>query len=316
MLRELSSLVRVSADEAHLETNAGSADAPLFVSDVRATAALSLLLLKHEPAHALLPKLARWLASARERDGGWRSTHESAWGLMALSAYLESKERARPELRASAQVGERQLGPVRLQGHRAKASFHLPMRDLPTDGAPIALEQSGAGVLHYTFRLGYAQRELPRAASERGFFIERSYARIEPGALARGEHEGTLGERANVGDYVRVRLLVAVPAARRFVLITDPLPAGLEPVDFKLASELSGAARALHARAPYDHYELRDDRAVFAIRDLPPGLYRYEYLARASSAGSFLAPPAKAEEMYHPETYGLTPAHHFEVAAP
>ena len=69
-------------------------------------------------------------------------------------------------------------------------------------------------------------------------------------------------------------------------------------------------------QGPMDHSELRDGQTVFAATQLEPGLYRYQYLARANTPGSFVAPPARASEMYHPETFGSTGANTFEVSAP
>jgi alpha-2-macroglobulin len=43
------------------------------------------------------------------------------------------------------------------------------------------------------------------------------------------------------------------------------------------------------------------------------GMYRYRYLARATTAGSFVVPPTKAECMYEPEVFGRTGGVHFEV---
>jgi hypothetical protein len=37
-------------------------------------------------------------------------------------------------------------------------------------------------------------------------------------------------------------------------------------------------------------------------------MYRYRYLARATSLGSFVLPPTKVEEMYMPEVFGRTGA--------
>jgi hypothetical protein len=34
------------------------------------------------------------------------------------------------------------------------------------------------------------------------------------------------------------------------------------------------------------------------------GVHSYEYVSRATTPGEFVVPPAKAEEMYHPETFG------------
>ena len=107
---------------------------------------------------------------------------------------------------------------------------------------------------------------------------------------------------------------MAVPATRRFVVIEDPLPAGLEPMSFGLVTESQSAASALGMQmGPLDHTEIRDDKVVFAVTQLEPGLYHYTYLARAMTSGTFVAPPARAEEMYHRETFGRTGTGQFEV---
>ena len=54
---------------------------------------------------------------------------------------------------------------------------------------------------------------------------------------------------------------------------------------------------------------------VFALMpEVDPNLVQgYRYLARASSLGRFVVPPARAEEMYQPELFGRTRASRFEV---
>jgi alpha-2-macroglobulin len=43
-------------------------------------------------------------------------------------------------------------------------------------------------------------------------------------------------------------------------------------------------------------------------------MYRYRYLARATTIGSFVVPPAKAEAMYAPEVFGRTAATRVDVS--
>ena len=54
----------------------------------------------------------------------------------------------------------------------------------------------------------------------------------------------------------------------------------------------------------FDHQNLRDDRAEAFTSLLWEGVYTYSYVARATTPGQFVVPPSKAEEMYHPETFG------------
>ncbi|MET0283789.1 MAG: alpha-2-macroglobulin family protein [Polyangiales bacterium] len=313
VLDELGSHVRVATDRAHLESSRWTG---AFDSDVRATGELLEMLLDHAPEHVLVPKLARWLSAARGRDGGYVNTQESAWAVMSLADYLTKREAVPPALKATVKLGAKQLGTFALSGHRASARTSLAMNELPRTGAPLVFGAEGRGTLYYGVQLEYAPLELPRAPVERGFFVERTFERLDPLALARGETKGEPGERAKLHDYVRVTLRIAVPSAREFVMIEDALPAGLEPVDGGLSSEFSAASRALKQRDPEDHRELREQGARIAINDLPPGLYRYSYLARATTPGTFVAPPARVEEMYHPDTQGLTAATTFTVEAP
>jgi uncharacterized protein YfaS (alpha-2-macroglobulin family) len=107
---------------------------------------------------------------------------------------------------------------------------------------------------------------------------------------------------------------LTLPSRRYHVALVDRLPAGLEPQNPSLAT--TGAmAHAAAARDPeagywwrqywFRHQNLRDDRAeAFSGPILWEGDYVYRYLARATTTGVFMVPPAKAEEMYTPETFG------------
>ena len=54
----------------------------------------------------------------------------------------------------------------------------------------------------------------------------------------------------------------------------------------------------------YEHQNMRDDRVEAFASLLWEGVHAYVYVARATTAGTFTAPPPKAEEMYAPETFG------------
>jgi uncharacterized protein YfaS (alpha-2-macroglobulin family) len=54
----------------------------------------------------------------------------------------------------------------------------------------------------------------------------------------------------------------------------------------------------------FNHQNLRDHRAEAFTLLLQAGVWNYSYLTRATTPGSFIVPPAKAEEMYMPETFG------------
>ncbi len=160
---------------------------------------------------------------------------------------------------------------------------------------------------------------------DRGIVVERWYETLD-GRPVVGLTEG---------DVVRVRLRVTVPGEREMVVLEDPLPAGLEAVDLSLrtvspftSEEGDGGLdpeRPLDGWyfgrwdagmwSPFDHREIRDDRVVYFARQLWKGAYTATYLARATTAGRFVAAPAQAEEMYNPGVHGRSGGGAFTIRA-
>jgi uncharacterized protein YfaS (alpha-2-macroglobulin family) len=110
------------------------------------------------------------------------------------------------------------------------------------------------------------------------------------------------------------------------VVLDDPLPAGLEALDASLAhgaswNDLGDAESGADGeddqryfwRAPLTRKEIHDDRVLFFADEMEPGVHHYRYLARATSIGTFSAPPSRVEEMYVPETFGFTAGARLEV---
>jgi uncharacterized protein YfaS (alpha-2-macroglobulin family) len=107
---------------------------------------------------------------------------------------------------------------------------------------------------------------------------------------------------------------MGAPTRRYHVALVDPLPAGLEPLNPALAvtgslpedqQEAGTTARGWWWwRTWFEHQNLRDERAEAFTSLLWEGVHNYSYVARATTPGQFVVPPPKAEEMYHPETFG------------
>ena len=128
------------------------------------------------------------------------------------------------------------------------------------------------------------------------------------------------------GDLVRVTLTFRLTKERRFVAVTDPLPAGFEAVESWFAT----TARSLAAeqdqqgesdndwlswwrRGSFDHVERHDDRVQLFATRLSEGRHDFTYIVRATTAGTFRTAPARAEEMYEPEVFGRTATHVVEI---
>jgi uncharacterized protein YfaS (alpha-2-macroglobulin family) len=101
---------------------------------------------------------------------------------------------------------------------------------------------------------------------------------------------------------VLVTLELLATTRRYAVALVDQLPAGFESVNTNLAT--AERAIAVTGDARWDHVNMRDNRTEAFQMDVREGTRRFSYTVRATTPGTFIAAPAKAEEMYSPETFG------------
>jgi hypothetical protein len=263
----------------------------------------------------LIPKLVRGLLAHRKK-GRWGNTQENVFVLLALDRYFRTYERETPDFVARVWLGDAFAGEQAFKGRTAdRQQLELPMPLLAerTAAGPsnLVIGKEGAGRLYFRVGARYAPSDLKLAAADYGFTVERAYESAgEPGDVRR-DADGTW--RIKAGAQVRVRLTLAAPARRYHVALVDPLPAGLEALNPALA--VTGTIPADQKVEPsnfgwwwvrpwFEHQNLRDDRVEAFTSLLWEGVYSYTYVARATTPGAFVVPPAKAEEMYAPETFG------------
>src|SRR5262249_53047137 len=162
---------------------------------------------------------------------------------------------------------------------------------------------------YYGIGMSYAPTSLVLPPRDNGFTVQREYEAVDDKADVQHAQDGSWHIKA--GARVRVRLYLAAPTRRYHVALVDPLPAGLEPMNPPLATtgnipkDPKDQGRNGWWWGPwYEHQNLRDERVEAFTRLLWEGVYTYSYVARATTPGNFVVPPTKAEEMYHPETFG------------
>jgi hypothetical protein len=155
----------------------------------------------------------------------------------------------------------------------------------------------------------YAPKDLDLEPADRGFVVTRVYEPIDDEGDVTLDDDGVWHIAA--GARVRVRVSMVSEGRRTYVALVDPLPAGLEAQNPELA--VTGTLPEDPSAESgnwwwwgtwYQHQNLRDERAEAFTTLLYAGVYDYSYVAVATTPGEFVVPPAKAEEMYHPETFG------------
>ena len=289
-------------------------------SNIRSTAIVLKAFVTGDVPDAPVRPMVRWLMAART-DGRWGNTQENALAMAALVAYYRRYEAAAPDFRAVVEMGTRELAANEFRGRSTEAvSTAVPMTDVlaaaPAGGtAPLTFHREGTGTLFYTARLRYAADELFQDGLDRGIHIERRYAPfVEDGTRP-------ASTRFEAGDLVRVTLRFRLTKERRYLAVTDPLPAGFEPVESWFATTAASLAAeqdrqrevgeaedwfASWVRGGFDHVERHDDRVhLFATR-LGAGEHVFSYIVRATTSGTFRTAPARGEEMYEPEVFGRT----------
>jgi uncharacterized protein YfaS (alpha-2-macroglobulin family) len=324
--RHLANNVAETAAAAHFAVSYGEAGEHLLLhSDRRADAVILEALIGDQPKSDLVPKLVEGLLGHR-RAGRWLNTQENVFVLLAMDRYFNTYEKVTPDFVARLWLGERFVGEHAYRGRTTDRHLtEVPMATLMEQGrSDLLLSKDGAGRLYYRIGLRYAPRSLKLEPMEQGFAVERVYESVDDAADVGRDSDGTW--RIRSGARVRVRLTMVAPGRRHHVALVDPLPAGLEAlnpvlattgtlperppdtVDVVGASGLGGPRGAGHwwwwRRTWYEHQNLRDERVEAFASLLFEGVYTYSYVARATTPGAFVVPPTKAEEMYHPETFG------------
>ncbi len=171
----------------------------------------------------------------------------------------------------------------------------------------------GPGNLYYTAHLNVSLPVDEVPALDQGIIVSRSYYPFDSAETSLSNAKPVT--QAAQGDLLLVRLTLVAPTALHYVLIEDPLPAGLEAIDQSLEITpqnlefpLSYSWEDMFSHGwgwwYFDYTQLRDEKVVLSASYLPAGTYIYTYLARASTVGSFNVIPTTAMEFYFPEVNG------------
>ncbi len=311
--RHLNNRVTEEAGTAHFVTSYSDGEHLLLHSARRADGIILESLIGDQPANDLIPKIVRGLLAHRTA-GRWANTQENAFVLLALDRYFAAYEKTTPNFVARAWLGDRFAGEHKFKGRTTERyNVNVPMRYLAEspNAQNLVLNKEGAGRLYYRLGMQYAPKSLKLAAADFGFTVERAYEAVDKPDDVRRDADGTWHIKA--GAKVRVRLTMVAPARRYHVALVDPLPAGLEVMNPELAvtgtvpkdEKDQNANRGWWWwRQWFEHQNMRDERVEAFTSLLWEGVYDYSYVARATTPGVFVVPPSKAEEMYHPETFG------------
>jgi uncharacterized protein YfaS (alpha-2-macroglobulin family) len=249
-----------------------------------------------------LDRLTRSLLDMR-RNGTFGCACENA---AALNALVDLAAREKPaNFTATASLGSKTLATERFTGtHAPQRTASVAMRALPTGRSDVGLTKNGTGTLHYavtyTYRLaGAAPGRLNGLRVTRVVREANTTPILATLGLSMPTSSLTLAP-AHVFD-VELQIVSDHPVER--VLITDPLPAGLEAVDTTFATS-SKALKLPESSWSIGDQRIRADRIEAYADHLDAGIYRLHYLARTVTPGTFTWPGANAHLIDRPDESG------------
>ena len=328
LLNDLTADIIASANGNHWEDgrHAGS----MHNGSVRTTALVLRALAEVDPRHPLIEETVRWLVLARSH-GGWNTNVGRAEAMASLGAYAGLTQERLGDYDYAVWLNLTEV----LDGHFTvregdySDATEIPLTELPLgEVSRVSFERddSGPGRMYYGLNLRYVTPALGIEALNRGFAVSHRYTLLDD--------PDTVVTSARLGDVVRVQLTVVAPHDRLYALVEDYLPAGLEPINPRLKSVAPELIRQLEADrrtaaygsdsgyyapwygwyySPWQHVDIRDDRLTLEASRLPRGVHEYVYYARATTPGTFVVPPARAEESYFPEVFGRSDSGYFTV---
>jgi uncharacterized protein YfaS (alpha-2-macroglobulin family) len=268
---------------------------------VEATATAIRALARRDPRNPLLDRAVRWLMLNRS-GGYWMSTKQTAIALYGLLELLQARNETPQTFTADVFVNDE------LVGSRTFTPTSLVNPDPVVMTAPgragansVRIAKRGGGTLYWSATSVHFDTQAAEARiGTRQLALVRTYALLTPVRQPNGNivyREQPLRGPIQPGDVLTVRLVAAGSKDWRYLVLEDPLPAGVEAIQDTTAYPLE---RPVTNWWWGSKVEYRDNRTVFFQEAFEQGRYEFMYLVKAISSGEFNAVPAQMAPMYVP----------------
>ena len=294
-------------------------DAP----DVAATAWIMAAAMEIAPTDPRIEPAARWLMASRSGDH-WGAPSTTALTVSALTKYLARSHEMQPDFDAVVDVNGRRFKAAHFGGgsiDRPDLVLDIPASALQAGANTVHLTKNGQGRLYYSLdlreglpagppveepsflrrvslRLFHPERLEPPFTPS-GFRVKRVYLRTTSRRTFFWEDTvpapGTDYRRE---DTVLVRLIIDNTRPGSHLIVEEPVPAGCAITD------VSGDESDDWTNW-WNYTDVRDDKLVFLVGDMPRGRHEIDYHLRAETVGSFDAMPTHITGAFDPTLHAL-----------
>lgn len=275
----------------------------ILSSELRSTCSVLAALVGGTEQKETAEKVARTILREAKRNS---TTQENVFCLTALAKYAGEFEKEEPKGTWSGFLFGEKLSDASFSSRRDQpitAERRFKASDPGREGN-FELTRSGIGRAYFTFGFSYFDPSEKKAGKNAGVELRRVFSVLKDKSWI------PMGGSFEIkrGDTVRVVLTASLPGPRHFLVVDDPVPGGLEPVnrDLATASNVDSDGADDSSSHVFYHRELKFDSARFYSEYADPGNYTLSYIAQAIATGTFSLPEAKALEMYEPEVYGTS----------
>ena len=289
------------------------------------TAMVIYSLAQLEPAAQLLPDAVNYQMSSRLPYGGWGSTFDDAWTVLAMSEYMKGSG----ELSSSYNFEALLNGTAIASGQAAGDTQLTPVETTqpvsalyPDDPNALLIRRGeGGGRLYYNASLQVYRPVEQVSALSRGLSLSRTYY---PAGV--DLKTATPVQSAQVGEAVTVRLTLVLPNEAYYIIVEDYIPAGAEILDSSLKTvqqgEFEEPGPLYDPNDPFasgwgwwlfEPARIYDEHIAFAANYLPAGTYELTYTLVLLQPGEYQAMPARAWMFYFPEVQGSTAGEVFTI---
>jgi uncharacterized protein YfaS (alpha-2-macroglobulin family) len=283
-------------------------------TSVEATAMAIKALAPRMPTDPLIERAARYLLVNRAGGYYWSSTKTTAFALMGLLEQLRARGDKPGTLTVDVEVNGAKVGSQTFTPESWTAANPTLVTAPAQAGVnKVRIVPRGGGSVYWTATARYYDnRESLEQSGTRKLALSRKYFSLAPVKAKDGSivyRETPFSGTAKAGDLLLVRLVAAGSTDWRYVMLEDPLPAGVEAIKEQDLYELEKRETWWYG----SQREYRDNRIVQFQTDFSRGRYEYTYLLKVVTPGSFKAMPAQITPMYVPDVFATTSTQSLDV---
>ncbi len=262
-------------------------------TEVEATALALEAQLELEPENPMTAAAAHWLCS-RRRLRGWATPRETALATTALARYLGRVGEKPSSFGYGIWLNGNEVETGRIEPGSWSGSRLVTLRGVQLPEGPLHLElrKAGPGQAWWCASQSFVGGEVAGVLK-----VQRSHFLLEPSGRRVALKDGAV---VRVGDQVETVLDLEAPRAAPYLMLEELQAGGLE-------------AQGPRSLRPGTHVEARDGALLFFLSRVPKGRLRLAWTARARWPGEYHSPPARAQEVYAPESGGASAPWHLTV---